>query len=257
LMYIDNQVAGSASFTVRFDDEVVLHDVDGKGRADFHREDLVWGARRQEWNSFLHDRDVLNIPQVVEYDVGAWPTRFQGAPDGGLFLFRFPEGIELTVTGVDHMTAVVKLKTQPNGQTGYCGNFNGNATDEFTPPTPGSVPQVLVPAWNIPKGEGLEAVLDAQNLFLAHAGDDPVLRSWVGNLHSDDFPAQNVALACPDALLAEAERRCSTLSDVELQSACIADICQSGRPGAEGDTFAAEVLQTGLQAEASSTRIER
>eukprot|EP00444_Apocalathium_aciculiferum_P036776 CAMPEP_0183484324 /NCGR_PEP_ID=MMETSP0370-20130417/178864_1 /TAXON_ID=268820 /ORGANISM="Peridinium aciculiferum, Strain PAER-2" /LENGTH=384 /DNA_ID=CAMNT_0025677615 /DNA_START=1 /DNA_END=1152 /DNA_ORIENTATION=- len=149
---------------VMLDGREILNHWDEKGNAEFEAPFLLWAARRTEWDVSMHDHDVLGIKPSINWAVGPWPKRFQQEPKGGLYYFKLPNEVEITVSGVDYMSAVIKMAPQ-QGQSGYCGNFNGIAEDEFEPPAPGSVPPVLVPAWNKAVGGGLEQVSDADNLF--------------------------------------------------------------------------------------------
>merc|ERR1719221_2483100 len=118
------------------------------------------------------------------------------------------------------MTAVLSMAPQDGGQAGYCGNFNGDATDDFQPPEAGTVPENLVAAWNIPIGEGLEPVPEELDLFRmstalrelaplllppAVAGSKLVNSS--GGVRRDPVPA------CTQDQLTEAKAACNQIKD--------------------------------------------
>lgn len=182
----------------------------------------------------------------IDFDVGTWESRFSSEPKGGIYLFKFPEGVELIATGADLMSAVLKMIPQEGGQSGYCGNFNGKAKDDFRPPEEGSVPENLVPAWNIPVGDGLEPVEAHLDLFKTSA--------YLKELFSTPAAAAarvaaSVPPACPPDLLSRAESACGKVhDDAALHAACVIDVCRSGDPAVADGVLAIGVVDGELQA---------
>merc|ERR1712012_585203 len=98
----------------------------------FRIDDVIEGYRSQKWNATLHSDDVLAVRTQIRFAVGPWPERFS-EPVGGLYLFKLPGDVEVTVTGADFMSLVITMPPQAGGQAGYCGNFDGNVADDFEP----------------------------------------------------------------------------------------------------------------------------
>mmetsp|Transcript_32775 Transcript_32775/g.107926 ORF Transcript_32775/g.107926 Transcript_32775/m.107926 type:complete len:553 (+) Transcript_32775:70-1728(+) len=232
---------------VMLDGREILNQWDEKGNAEFEEPFLLWAARRTEWDVSMHDHDVLSIKPSINWAVGPWPKRFQQAPKGGLYYFKLPNEVEITLSGVDYMSAVIKMAPQ-QGQSGYCGNFNGVAEDEFEPPVPGSVAKVLVPAWNKAVGEGLEQVHDADNLFKLAS---PELAASVPLVQQASAlqvgPEDPMVSPCKDGhALDEAEQACVSIPDTDLRAACIADFCLIEKASAVDDAAMAGVMEERL-----------
>lgn len=233
--------------TVLFDGQPILANPDAQGNAEFESPFLLWGARRTEWTPSLHDRTILDMDVAIDWDFGPWSERFSNSPVGGIYLFKFPMGIELTVTGQDFLSAVIKMyHSEP--QTGYCGNFDGIADDEFEPPAEGSVPPLLVPAWGRPIGEGLDPVPEAQNLFLLSNSSATLVRMVVegGSLQPDK--KGGIPQQCSEELMAEAQTQCSDIRDLIMWQACVIDYCLQRNTAVVRDMAAAEGLQEKLVA---------
>jgi len=226
--------------TVLFDGQPILANLDDKGNAEFEFPLLLWAARRSDFSPSVHDREILDMSPGIEWDVGSWASRFSDAPAAGIFVLKFPMGVELTVTGVDFMSAVVKMP-RLGAQSGYCGNFDGNADDEFDPPPEGSVPPLLVPVSGRPKGEGLEPVSDDSNLFLRFPSTEALVRRK-GEGVGEAGRAEASLQACSEDQLTEAKGKCQEIRDVGMWRACLEDYClQRGAPVAR-DMAAAEGL---------------
>jgi len=131
LMFVNTSLvteeAAEQPFTVLFNDKPILDKLDDEGSGEFELQNILWAARRTDWNLLLHGQQILDMEDVIDFDVGSWESRFSGKPKGGIYLFKLPEGVELTATGADLMSAVVRMSPQEGGQSGYCGNFNGEA----------------------------------------------------------------------------------------------------------------------------------
>lgn len=229
---------------VLYDGQPILEDQDEDGNAEFEAPFVLWAARRSDWDLSIHDQSILEIHQPVNFSVATWPGRFQGDPLGGLFLFRLPQGIEITATGVDFMSAVIKMYAQPEGQSGFCGNFNGIPDDEFVPAPEGSVPPLLAPAWNVPVGPGLGQVEDAANLFLRNnltatfvspRKPPPAALAQLGTTP--------LSAKCTEERMRQAEEDCSGFLDLFMWKACICDVCLTGKGAAAHAIAAAEILQ--------------
>mmetsp|Transcript_32766 Transcript_32766/g.107878 ORF Transcript_32766/g.107878 Transcript_32766/m.107878 type:complete len:545 (+) Transcript_32766:139-1773(+) len=249
LVVYNSSLTGDATgkLKVMLDGREILNQWDEKGNAEFEEPFLLWAARRTEWDVSMHDHDVLSIKPSINWAVGPWPKRFQQAPKGGLYYFKLPNEVEITLSGVDYMSAVIKMAPQ-QGQSGYCGNFNGVAEDEFEPPVPGSVAKVLVPAWNKAVGEGLEQVHDADNLFKLAS---PELAASVPLVQQASAlqvgPEDPMVSPCKDGhALDEAEQACVSIPDTDLRAACIADFCLIEKASAVDDAAMAGVMEERL-----------
>mmetsp|Transcript_13065 Transcript_13065/g.29074 ORF Transcript_13065/g.29074 Transcript_13065/m.29074 type:complete len:577 (-) Transcript_13065:283-2013(-) len=231
------------SLVAEFDGTRILEDE----VSEFEEPFLMWAARRVEWNTSLHDNSILDINPIINWTVGSWEDRFSNAPRSGLYLFRFPNGVELTATGVDYMSSVIKMEPATGGQSGYCGNFNGVAEDEFEPPADGVVPPILIPVWNTPVGENLGDVSDEENMFkLSVTGLSLLsLAEATRSSKSAQGPAPaEVPSACLDpVILAKAEEACQHIPGLTHRADCIADYCISGNDAVADDMGAAEVLE--------------
>lgn len=192
---------------------------------------LVDAYRSEEWQNGLHSDDVLKVRTERQFDIGPWPERFLGRPQGGLYMFRLPEGMELTVTGVDHMSMVLTMPPAAGGQGGYCGNFNGKQEDDQ---------ELVVPSWNRPIGPDLDPVPASQSMFGPTVASDvrtPVdsLELFMSMLHT--------LKTCEPALKEMAVRRCGRVGDVRLRQDCIFDVCVTKDVSVADDSLAAAVLE--------------
>mmetsp|Transcript_162166 Transcript_162166/g.520055 ORF Transcript_162166/g.520055 Transcript_162166/m.520055 type:complete len:424 (+) Transcript_162166:1024-2295(+) len=252
---------------VLFNGEPILTEADSASGAEFELPFVLWAARRQEWDTSMHDQAILEIDPIIRWAVGPWPERFSKTPLGGLFLFRLPNDIEVTVTAVDFLSVVVKMAPVA-GQAGYCGNFNGDPSDDFEPTPKGSVLPFLEIVWNTPVGE---SVPDALNLFARHNSTSaralhaaarvpaPAPTSDGGSDGGSEQVAAPAATplggrrrpwrgrgaavaaqvgACEDkAVLQRAVDACSKILDDFMRKACISDACLAG--GESAESFAA------------------
>jgi len=234
----------SGRFTAFYDGEAILEE---GAEGDFASPDegqTLRASKRKDWVPALHDATILEVRPAIEFAVGPWKSRFQDGPKGGLFFFRLPDGVEITATGVDFMSAVLKMSQQEN-HAGYCGNFNGNATDDFKPAPDGWVPEYLMPAWNWPVGEGLDGVADDDNLFTSVDESARPSRDVETPLKPrDKAPLQ----PCPEELKAEAEEKCAILPDLHMRLACYIDVCETGQIEAADSAVDAEILETFVNA---------
>lgn len=231
-------------FTVLFNDKPILDDVTSDGHADFRFRNITSASRRSSWDLLFHDASILRIDDAIEYDFGSWSSRFSGQPKGGLYSFKFPEGVELTATGSDLMSAVLRMMPQEGGQSGYCGNFNGDARDEFEAPAEGTVAEVLVPAWNIPVGDGLEQVPDSLDLFKTSAALQKLLsKAPLDEVSTVTAAPEASGQPCREDMLAKAESACSKFTEQPaLHAACLSDVCRSGDASAADGILAVGVL---------------
>lgn len=237
-------------FTVLFDGQPILTEWDSKGCAEFEEPFIMWAARRKEWNISMHDNTILEIDPAIDFAVGPWPDRFQNTPKGGLYLFRLPNDVEITITGVDFMSAVIKMKPQEGGQSGYCGNFDNSATDEFEPPAEGSVPDALIPAWNTAAGVDLEPVSDGQNLFKRGKPNAALSLLVKKAAAGAERPNARLPERCRNsAVLQEAALRCKEIPNQNMRLNCIIDICITGNAAVVDDIGSAEVLEDQVNAQ--------
>jgi len=213
---------------------------------EFHLPGVLDAWRAESWQDGLHNSDVLALRTRAKFDIGPWPNRFTGAPAGGLFLLRLPGRVEVTLTGVDFISAVVSMPPQQGGQGGYCGNFNGNADDDAEP---------VAPSWDRAIGPDLLGVPDSENLFLSATA------SLLGVAADRGAPAvasppraqslldvQHKLTECPEDLRLQAEQACAQLLDARIRQDCVFDACMSGSLKSVAGTFAADILQEAVNA---------
>jgi len=219
-----------------------------KGNSTFTVDGIVEGIRSDVWRADLHNGDILEMRTELQFEIGPWPERFLGNPMGGVVLLRFPQGVEITATGVNFMSTVITMAAQDGGQGGYCGNFNGDAEDDAEP---------LGPSFNIPMGPDLDNVPEAQDLFRMSGVVGKVGALGVlGGVHMEAAVAKaavpkdprEVLEHCGAALKEEASNRCSHVLDMRLRSDCVLDVCATGDLAVAEDTLAAEVLEEKVNA---------
>jgi len=218
---------GDNAIEATFDDQLILADA----VAEHHVPGVVDGYRSEEWQAGLHSDDVLKVRTEMQFDIGPWPERFLGRPQGGLYLFRFPEGVELTVTGVDHMTMVLTMPPARGGQGGYCGNFNGEQEDDFEP---------VAPSWHLPRGPDLDPVPASQSFFGPSVAADA--RGPVSSMELFMTMLETLK-ACDPSLKERAVRRCSHVGDARVRQDCIFDVCVTRDVRAADDMLAAAVME--------------
>jgi len=208
--------------------------LDGKvildaAEADYSMPDVVEAHRRTKWNATLHNDDALAVRTQIQFNVGPWPERFLERPVGGLFLLKFPGGVEVTATGVDFMTVVVTMPPASGGQSGYCGNFNSDKADDYTE---------VRPSFHQPIGADLGPINPSESL-LGSAGLQS--QSAVGTQVADP---DTVLSECSASLMTMAVEVCKGVSNLENQRDCIFDVCETNLVSAADGALAAELLET-------------
>jgi hypothetical protein len=221
----------ASSLQASFDSQEIL----GEAQADFQVAGIVESYRRTSWNTSLHTHDVLAVRTQFQFAVGPWPERFLEQPVGGLFLFRFPGGIELTLTGVDFMTVVITMPPAIDGQGGYCGNFNGDQMDDF---------EYVAPSFHKPIGQNLDPVDPSESLF--GAADLSALQQ--GNTQTYHIDPERVLADCQTEVKAMAEQKCRAVATAQLKRDCIFDVCATGLVSSAEGAVAAELLETKVNA---------
>jgi len=219
---------------------------------DEFREPGILDARRdREWDSERHNDRILDMRTEAKFNIGPFRDRFAGKPTGGLFSLKLPDGIEMTITGVDFMSVVITMP-RPQGahrQGGFCGNLNGDPEDDAKP---------IVPSWNMPIGEDLGAVKSSLNLFKGKTSPASVVETaaLLEASASDESISPgaelkhllDVVASCPEELRREARRKCSDVQDARIERDCIFDICLTRDVGAATDAKAAEILEEEVNA---------
>jgi hypothetical protein len=199
---------------------------------EFRVADIVEGLRSPTWNATLHKSDVLAVRTQIRFAVGPWPERFM-KPVGGLYLFKLPGEVEVTITGSDFMSVVITMPQQPGGQAGYCGNFNGDVTDDFEP---------VGLSFHKPVGSHLDAIDSAEMLF--------DLSSWQRGHGSEtlELDPASVLQNCNEVLMQMANTRCRVVTDMHMREDCIFDVCATGLISAAEGALAAEILEQKVNA---------
>jgi len=228
---------------VLFDGQSILA---GGAEDEFHQPGLLEAFRTAEWNSTLHDSEILRLRTEMKFAiVDEFKDRFLNRSAGGLLLFRLPGGAEVTLSGVDYMSAVLKLALPAGEQGGYCGNFNGNPDDDAEP---------VAPSWNRPLGTFLGPVSEDQNLFRGLKEHRMALLTAAGGPRPEE-----VLQTCAGEIRMDAEKRCEHVEDTRMKADCVFDICftrilhaedgdvsseavKEARAGAARDTLDAEDL---------------
>mmetsp|Transcript_11685 Transcript_11685/g.27447 ORF Transcript_11685/g.27447 Transcript_11685/m.27447 type:complete len:443 (-) Transcript_11685:127-1455(-) len=225
------------------DELIVLYDgqpILPLGNSTFTAAGIVEGIRTDVWRADLHNGDILEMRTELQFDTGPWPERFLGSPKGGVVLLRFPQGVEVTATGVNFMSTVITMAAQEGGQGGYCGNFNGDAEDDAEP---------LGPSFNVPMGPDLDSVPQAQDLF--HMSGVVGKVGALGGAHSEAAVAKDpreVMAQCGAALKEQASSRCGHVPNMRLRADCVLDVCATGDLAVAEDMLAAEVLEEKVNA---------
>lgn len=208
--------------------------------SEFHEAGVLDAYRSASWDSSRFNNEVLNVTTQMPFEIGPWASRFERNDTGGLYMFSLPNRIQVTVSGVDWMSAVVSMVAIPAGQSGYCGNFNGNPDDDAEP---------VVPSWNRPIGDNLQAITnESESLFAGYSAERiPALlmiSNVVGPYSKDSLLVKETALTqCDPALKEQATFKCGNLVSRAFQTSCMFDVCTSGQLSAADDDVAAEVLE--------------
>lgn len=224
-------VRKTTAFTLEasFDGAAIL----SEAVSEFHEAGVVDAYRRKAWNATLHSEDILAVRTQMRFAVGPWPERFLREPVGGLYLLKLPGGVEVTITGADIMSVVITMPPQSGGQGGYCGNFNGDAADDFEP---------VGPSFHKAVGSDLEAVSPSEALLNS---------SWWQPGQAGDAPQldpERVMDDCSVELKAVAEGRCRVVTDAQMKEDCIFDVCATGVISAADGVLAAEILEEKVNA---------
>lgn len=136
-------------------------------------------------------------------------------------------GVELfLLLGNDTMNAVIVMDKLPDGQDGYCGNFNCNSTDD---------------TMSALQGRGFAYTLPQT---LSIFDEMPVVPIEALEKHGEVRPVQQ----CPPELYAQAEKECGSMSERALKEGCIFDVCTSGDVTAGRADVATEALAENVMA---------
>lgn len=194
---------------------------------EFHVEGLFDAYRRSTWNASLHNEGLLKVRTQMRFNVGPWPERFMATPVGGLYLFRLPENVEVTITGVDSMSVVITMPPQSGGQSGYCGDFNGDVNNDF---------EQRHSSFHKSVGENLGPVGSEDLLF------DAALLDGQGSI-TPALDPDRIMDQCNDWLKDMAEQRCRSLFNTQMRLDCIFDVCSTGLISAAEGAMSAEMLE--------------
>eukprot|EP00438_Fugacium_kawagutii_P024214 Skav223075 [mRNA] locus=scaffold419:182012:183586:+ [translate_table: standard] len=196
---------------VTFDGLEILQEAGGS----FDVSGVVKAYRRNSWDSDLFDDRILDMRTKMNFTLGSFDDRFKNLPTDGIYLFRFPNFVDVTITGVDWLSAVISMPPQA-GQTGYCGNFNGKAEDDAEP---------VVPSWDRPIGADLEDLPESEWLFPHEPTVMLLGKAKKGGTEAEEVAARIKRInECPNALLTKAEEACSGLT-AAYHKFCVFDVC--------------------------------
>jgi len=148
----------------------------------------------------------------IEKVKGMWKGRT-------VFTFRFPQNIEVFVTLRDAVEILIKAPNQGAQQGGWCGNANGDDTDDDEKP-----------------GAGYEKVEGSESLFTqsgvesfiqqleAQSSDKEQEIDGKGKERTQETQGEG---ECPAALLEKAEKACEHIPEEHVRGGCIIDICKT------------------------------
>lgn len=159
---------------------------------------------------------------------------------GGSFYFKLPHGVELFFSGADGMVLLIKIPRIPN-MAGYCGNWNGNANDDF-PKNDGPQKALMKDGQGWPSKRPRPAPRTAASLrrryrslslfgvSLSEPADSLAdeLGETVKEPESSDDALDVEMTNCTVEAMKKAEQHCHHLPDITLRNDCILDFCLSG-----------------------------
>eukprot|EP00438_Fugacium_kawagutii_P035853 Skav205421 [mRNA] locus=scaffold582:231090:233681:- [translate_table: standard] len=183
--------------------------------ASFDVAGVMKAYRRNSWDSDLFDDRILSMRTRMNFTLGSFDDRFKNLPSEGIYLFRFPGLVDVTITGVDWLSAVISMPPSV-GQTGYCGNFNEDAEDDAEP---------VVPSWDRPIGADLGDLPKSEWLF-PHEPTVMLLGKDERSMTEEQEMAAKIRRIneCPTKLLTKAEAACSGLT-AAYHKFCVFDVC--------------------------------
>jgi len=128
-----------------------------------------------------------------------------------VFTFRFPQNIEVFVTLRDAVEILIKAPNQGAQQGGWCGNANGDDTDDNEKP-----------------GAGYEKVEGSESLF-TQSGVESFIQQLEAQSSDEEQGTQETQGEgkCPAALLERAEKACEHIHEEHVRGGCIIDICKT------------------------------
>lgn len=183
--------------------------------ASFDVAGVMKAYRRNSWDSDLFDDRILSMRTRMNFTLGSFDDRFKNLPSEGIYLFRFPGLVDVTITGVDWLSAVISMPAQA-GQTGYCGNFNEDAEDDAEP---------VVPSWDRPIGADLGDLPKSEWLFPYEPTVMLLGKDEQGRTEEEEMAAKIRRInECPKTLLTKAEEACSGLT-AAYHKFCVFDVC--------------------------------
>lgn len=209
---------------------------------EFHNSEVgVSAYRRENWDPELFDDRILNLRTKMPFTIGDFEDRFKNLVTTGVYLITLPNQLHVTITGVDFLSLVISMPKQ-GGETGYCGNFNGDPDDDAEP---------VVPQWDKPVGPNLEDLPPAQRLFsnetvLLLLGEEAVRTEARSEEEEMKHKLKRVT-ECPKVLLQKAEEACSGLTEA-YHKFCVFDVCLSQNLASAKSVSAAAVIQHKMNA---------
>lgn len=179
---------GVAAFSAFWDGRRILE----RFPSTFESEDHVLHARHENIDP---DSQHEKARHTIGGTSGALPSyEFKFLPDWKIYI----------LIGDELMNVVIEMQKQAGGQSGYCGNFNCDPTDDTI--------DMLAATSPIP---------ETQSLF---AGAPKPQRNKFAGRTPSGAPGQE----CNSVLRAQAEAACMRMSDDSQREACIFDACVAG-----------------------------
>ena len=213
---------------VTYDGAEILHQAD----TSFEVNGVMKAYRRNSWDSDLFDDRILSLRTRMNFTLGDFADRFKNLPTEGIYLFRLPNQIDVTITGVDWLSVIISMPAQA-GQSGFCGDFDGFAENDAEP---------VVPSWDRPIGENTKPVEKPDWLF---PSEPVVLLLGEEKTHNEEAELANRIKRineCPETLLTKAEVACSGLT-AAYHKFCVFDVCLTRDLAVAGSVGSAAFVQ--------------
>jgi len=149
-----------------------------------------------------------------------WWTYGADGPNLGAMRFKLPYDVEGWITSVNRgMQLLLKMPSQP-GQCGYCGNFDGNASNDESPEK--------VRFWlgaRKAAGCGLDAIEKEEDLF------DQAGLSQSVHVALPSTSSLAPEKSCSQEMMRKARAACQHIPQDNIKDSCEMDVCLTGDAG--------------------------